>query len=147
VSDAIPIIGVDLGQQRDYTAISVIEREHVPSGPMYNDEYYHRGRWVFGARQPVRLEYRVRHLERPALGTPYPEQVACIVELVKSLGGEVALVVDATGVGLPVTDMLWARLRKEIEETDIYVARCNVTITGGDSVTRTEGSGCPSATS
>jgi hypothetical protein len=56
-------------------------------------------------------------------------------------------VVDATGVGLPVTDMLWARLRKEIEETDIYVARCNVTITGGDSVTRTEGSGCPSATS
>jgi hypothetical protein len=63
------------------------------------------------------------------------------------VGGEVALVVDATGVGLPVTDMLWARLRKEIEETDIYVARCNVTITGGDSVTRTEGSGCPSATS
>jgi hypothetical protein len=130
---------VDLGQQRDHTAISVIEREHVPAGPMYNDEYYHRGRWVFGARQPVRLEYRVRHLERLALGTPYPEQVARVVEVVKALGGEVALVVDATGVGLPVTDMLWCRLRREIEGTDIHVARCNVTITGGDAVTRTDG--------
>jgi hypothetical protein len=135
----IPIIGVDLGQQRDYTAISVIEREHVPAGPMYNDEYHHRGRWIFGARQPVRLEYRVRHLERPTLGMPYPDQVARIIELVKALGGEVALVVDATGVGLPVTDMLWARLRREIEGTDIYITRCNVTITGGDSVTRTDG--------
>ena len=139
MSDTIPVIGVDLGQQRDYTAISVIEREHVPAGPMYNDEYHHRGRWIFAARQPVRLEYRVRHLERPALGTPYPEQVARIIELVKAIGGEMVLVVDATGVGLPVTDMLWARLRKEIEETDVYITRCNVTITGGDSVTRTEG--------
>jgi hypothetical protein len=139
VSDTVPIIGVDLGQQRDYTAISVIEREHVPAGPMYNDEYYHRGRWIFGARQPVRLEYRVRHLERPALGTPYPEQVVRIIELVKALGGEIALVVDATGMGLPVTDMLWARLRREIEDTNILITRCNVTITGGDSVTRTEG--------
>ena len=139
MSDTIPIIGVDLGQQRDYTAISILEREHVPAGAMYNDEYHHRGRWIYAARQPVRLEYRVRHLERPALGTPYPDQVARILELVKAIGGEMALVVDATGVGLPVTDMLWARLREEIEGTDIYITRCNVTITGGDSVTRTEG--------
>jgi hypothetical protein len=139
MSDTIPIIGVDLGQQRDYTAISVIEREHVPVGPMYNDEYHHRGRQIFAARQPVRLEYRLRHLERPTLGTPYPEQVARIVELVKAIGGEMALVVDATGVGLPVTDMLWTRLRREIEYTDVHITRCNVTITGGDAVTRTEG--------
>jgi hypothetical protein len=82
---------------------------------MYNDEYYHHGRWIYAAKQPVRLEYRVRHLERPALGTPYPEQVARITELVKAIGGEIALVVDATGVGLPVTAMLLARLRKEID--------------------------------
>src|SRR5215203_6294601 len=139
MSDTMPIIGVDLGQQRDYTAISIIEREHVPAGSVYNDEYNYRGRWIYAARQPVRLEYRVRHLERPALGMPYPDQVARIIELVKAIGGEIALVVDATGVGLPVTDMLWARLRREIEGTDIYITRCNVTITGGDSVTRTEG--------
>ena len=139
MTDKIPIIGIDLGRQRDYTAISVIEREHVSAGPMYNDEYYHGGEWTFGARQPVRLEYRVRHLERPPLGMPYPEQVARIIELVKAVGGKIALVVDATGVGLPVTDMLWATLRREIEGTNIYITPCNVTITGGDSVTRTEG--------
>jgi len=139
MSDTMPIIGVDLGQQRDYTAISIIEREHVPAGSVYNDEYHHRGRRIYAARQPVRLEYRVRYLKRPNLGTPYPDQVARIIELVKALGGEIVLVVDATGVGLPVTDMLWAHLRKEIEGTDIYITRCNVIITGGDSVTRTEG--------
>src|SRR5215203_7415518 len=139
MSDTMPIIGVDLGQQRDYTAISIIEREHVPAGSMYNDEYHHRGRRIYAARQPVRLEYRVRYLERPNLGTPYPDQVARIIDLVKAIGGEIVLVVDATGVGLPVTDMLWARLRREIEETDIYITRCNVTITGGDAVTRTPG--------
>jgi hypothetical protein len=137
--ETIPIIGVDLGQQRDYTAISILERGHVPAGPMYNDEYNYRGRWIYAARQPVRLEYRVRHLERPTLGMPYPDQVARIIDLVKAIGGEIVLVVDATGVGLPVTNMLWARLRKEIEGTDIYITRCNVTITGGDAVTRTPG--------
>ncbi len=142
MTDTIPIIGVDLGQQRDYTAISITEREHVPVGEPYNDEYRHRGEWVYAARQPVRLEYRVRHLERPRLGTPYPEQVARIVELVKAVGKttpEIAVVVDATGVGLPVTEMLWARLAKELEGTNIYITRCNVTITGGDSVTRGTG--------
>lgn len=132
----IPIVGVDLGQQRDWTAISVLERHHVPDGGMYNAEYYHSGEWVYRARQPVRLEYRLRHLERPALGTPYPDVVGRIIELVKAIGGELALVVDATGVGLPVTEMLWARLRKELEGTSTVVTPCNVTITGGDSVTR-----------
>ena len=136
---AIPIIGVDLGQQRDWTAISVVERHHVPVDEMFNAEDHHNGRWVHAARQPVRLEYRVRHLERPALGTPYPDQVARIVELVKAIGGHPAVVVDATGVGLPVTEMFWARLEKELEGTDINVDRLNVTITGGDSVTRGTG--------
>jgi hypothetical protein len=65
--------------------------------------------------------------------------VARIVELVKAIGGHPAVVVDATGVGLPVTEMLWARLEKELEGTDINVDRLNVTITGGDSVTRGTG--------
>ena len=142
--DTIPIVGIDLGQQRDYTAISVVERHHVPVGEMYNAEYYEAslGKQIHAARQPVRLEYRVRHLERPALGMPYPEQVARIVELVKAIGatgGKPAVVVDATGVGLPVTEMLWSRLEKELEGTEISVDRLSVTITGGDSVTRGTG--------
>jgi hypothetical protein len=139
VYETIPIIGVDLGQQKDYTAICVTERTHVPDGEMYNDHYYHRGRRVFWASQPVRLEYRVRHLERPRLGTPYPDVVGRIVELVKTIGGDLALVVDATGVGLPVVEMLHSRLEKELEKTDVKVRWCNVTITGGDTVTRIRG--------
>ncbi len=135
----IPIVGVDLGQQRDYTAICVVERHHVPNGAMYNAHYRTHNAEVYAARQPVRVEYRLRHLERPQLGTPYPDQVARIVELVKAIGGELAVVVDATGVGLPVTEMLWSRLGKELEGTDTIVTPCNVTITGGDSVTRGAG--------
>jgi len=139
----VMLIGVDLGQQRDYTAICVVERHHVPAGEMYNAEYRTRDRTVYAARQPVRVEYRLRHLERPVLGTPYPKVVGRIpkvvgriVELVKAIGGEPVLVVDATGVGLPVTEMLWSRLEKDLQGTDTIVTPCNVTITGGDSVTR-----------
>lgn len=139
MTDTAMLIGVDLGQQRDYTAISVVERVHVPHGELFNAEYHYRGRKVYAARQPVRLEYRLRHLERPALGTPYPDVVSRIVELVKAVGGSPVLVLDATGVGLPVADMLWRELSAGLEGTDVVVTPCNVTITGGDSVTRGAG--------
>jgi len=79
----------------------------------------------------------VRHLERPPLGTYYPEHVARVKELVSSpeLSEQRALpwsrevvrsfpdlVVDATGVGRPVVDML----RKE------GLSFSSVLITGGD---------------
>jgi hypothetical protein len=75
-------------------------------------------------------------MERPPLGTPYTEVVDRIVELVKALGGNPVLAVDATGVGRPVIDMLWKTLGEEREGTDIYIDHCAVTITGGDSLTR-----------
>jgi hypothetical protein len=133
---SVRIVGVDLGQQRDYTAISVLERGHVPAGEKYNAKYHHRGREVFAARQPVRREYQVRHLERPELGTPYPKIAARVVELLKSLGGAPVLVVDATGVGRPVVDMLRHRLIQDLEGTDVMVTPCWITLTGGSSVTR-----------
>ena len=74
------IIGVDLGQAGDYTAISVIE-SGVTSG------------------------LQVRHLERIPLGTPYPEQVGHIVKLYSRVKNPV-LVIDKTGVGRPVSDLL-----------------------------------------
>jgi hypothetical protein len=55
---------------------------------------------------------RVRHLERFELGTPYPEVVERVARLVRSLPGvwgqpaRCELVVDATGVGRPVVDLL-----------------------------------------
>jgi hypothetical protein len=108
-------VGLDLGQANDYTAIAVVE------------ETGERG------ESPL----HVRHLERPPLGTYYPEQVARVKELVESpelleerldygLRKVVTippeLVVDATGVGRPVVDML----RKE------GLSFSPVLITGGD---------------
>jgi hypothetical protein len=136
--ETVRLIGVDLGQQRDYTAISVTERVPVPTGEQVQDEYWdhQRGSYALRMGEKVSLEYRIRHLERPALGTSYTKVVERIVELVKALGGEPVLCVDATGVGRPVTDMLWKVLGEELRGTSVRVTPCNVIITGGDSVSR-----------
>ena len=137
-SETVRIIGVDLGQQRDYTAIIVTERVFVPTGRTVRQEFWHRGLEAYRlAEVPETVgEYRVRHLERPPLGTPYTDVTARVVELVKALGSNPVLAVDATGVGRPVIDMLWKTLEVDLEGTSIYVDRCAVTITGGDSVSR-----------
>jgi len=141
--DVLRIVGVDLGQQRDPTAICVVERDYVPAGKLYNASYWVKGRELYGAREPVKLEYHMRHLERPALGTSYVEVVERVVELLKSLGDEeLVLAVDTTGVGRPVADMLKERLERWLEEernTCLHTAW--ITITGGDSVTKAEGGG------
>ncbi|MBC8167115.1 MAG: hypothetical protein H7Y20_14755 [Bryobacteraceae bacterium] len=91
-------IGVDLGQAQDFSAITVIERAEV----------------VGCERDPVTYEYltetlfHLRHAERIPLGSPYPE----IVERVKEIAGRTPVagwakvIVDATGVGAPVVDLL-----------------------------------------
>ena len=68
----------------------------------------------------------MRKVERLPLGTPYPGVVARVREMVcgEALAGQCALVVDATGVGAPVVEMLrGARLGCEVTA---------VTITGGE---------------
>jgi hypothetical protein len=147
--DVIRIVGVDLGQQRDPTAITVVERGYVNSGALYNAEYWLPGnkwrerRQVYAAREPVALEYHVRHLERPALGTSYVDVVERIIELLKGLGDEeLVLAVDMTGVGRPVADMLKRRLQEWLEaDRSVRLNTAWITITGGDSVTKAEGGG------
>jgi hypothetical protein len=81
----------------------------VPADPLYNDRYWHNGRQTWAAREPVRLEYHVRHLEHPDLGTSYEAVVDRLLELLASLGDEeLVLAVDTTSVGRPVADMLRA---------------------------------------
>lgn len=108
-------VGVDLGQAQDFTAICVLEKtEDKDVAPLH-----------------------VRHLERPPLGTYYPEIVERVKELVRdpalretsynwhSGHNETSLpelVVDATGVGRPVVDMM----RRE------GLSFAPVLITGGD---------------
>ncbi len=100
-------VGLDLGQRRDYTAIAVVER---------TTEF-------LGGRNPVTMEFlfkvhnRLRYLERVPLGTPYPDIVDRVRSIVthRNLFMRCDLVVDATGVGTPVVDMIRAeRLRCEL---------------------------------
>jgi hypothetical protein len=141
--DTLRIVGVDLGQQRDPTAITVIERGYVLAGKLYNAHYWYSGREIYAAREPVKLEYHVRHLERPALGTSYVDVVERIILLLKSLRDDaLVLTVDMTGVGRPVADILKRRLEEWLEaDRAIHLNTAWITITGGDSVTKAEGGG------
>ena len=105
------LLGVDLAQTSDFTALVVLERTKQTAPPTRA------------------YSYAVRHLERLPLGTPYPAQAARVKELHDRLKGEghaVKLVVDQTGVGRPVVDMLRAAKLSPVA----------VTITGGDSASR-----------
>jgi hypothetical protein len=90
--ESIYIAGLDLGRPHEFTALSVLERTEVPSN---ND-----------ASRLVR-HYAVRHLERLPPATPYPEVFMRLAEVfaTPSMQGS-KLVVDYTGVGRPVLDML-----------------------------------------
>jgi hypothetical protein len=117
------IVGLDLGQRRDFTAIAVLDRTET----VYPDRR-DPVTWAI----PREVRYTVAHLERLPLGTAYTD----IVSHVKSLLSEpllagAALVVDATGAGLPVVDML----RQAIARTPLIP----VMITSGDRTTEDNG--------
>jgi hypothetical protein len=86
------IVGLDLGQARDYTALAIIEKQEGGSA------------------------YQVRKLERTR-GTPYPDVVARTQEILGKLPGA-KLVVDATGVGQPVVDMF---VKAGLKPIGIYI--------------------------
>ena len=96
-------VGLDLGQAQDYSALTTVQK--VDPGA-----------------------YHLRHIERFDLGTPYPEQVRRVEELMQSgaLRGRCELVVDQTGAGRPVVDLF----------RDAGLNPVGVTITGGDTSSR-----------
>jgi len=112
-------LGLDLGQRRDHSALAVVEKLE---------------RWrPYG--QPEFEALLVRHVERMPLGTTYPN----VVERVRAVMGtpelyrQCELVVDSTGVGAPVVDML----RSAGLGCDIS----SVTITGGEKESGGQGYG------
>ena len=115
-------IGLDLGQKHDYTAIGIVETTEVFTGMDWRTYERQHSKFV-----------NVRHLERVRLGTTYLAVVERMRQIVNSreLVGRCTLVMDATGLGGPVLEMLrHARLGCEI---------IPVTITGGDRETNTGG--------
>lgn len=78
-------IGLDLGQASDYTALNVMQQVDGKDGNVYH----------------------IRRLER-IRGAPYPYIAQKVKAIMTSpaLAGSTDLVVDQTGVGAPVVDLL-----------------------------------------
>jgi len=101
------VMGVDIGQKRDPTAIAVVEWEERVVG----QDIVRRGNFVVDRHDKTETHYTARYLERLALGTPYTRvsrRVGELVAAVKEQAGQdlSKLFVDATGVGQPVVDLL-----------------------------------------
>lgn len=115
------IVSCDLGQSVDFTAITVSEK-NVKTESRERDPVT----WA-----PVQQAYLdVRHIERMPLGTSYPVIVERLKDICEKLAAQsyayadrVRLVVDATGVGRPVFDLLRA--------ANIPARLTGVTITAG----------------
>ena len=98
-------IGLDLGQSSDYTALIILQAIPDPTGNIYH----------------------ARRLER-IRGEPYPDITQKVKAIMASpaLAGRTDLVVDQTGVGTPVVDLLRQARLKPVA----------VSIHGGANVTR-----------
>lgn len=107
------VLGLDLGQAQDYTALAVLER------PPYD---------VRDKEKPV---FALRHLHRFPLNTPYTTIVPEVAKLASTppLAGS-PLVIDHTGVGRALVDML-----KKSRTGGRLVP---VTITAGHAITEPE---------
>lgn len=128
------VVGLDIGQARDHTAVCVIEQriatevETVPgSRNPFHPEIFLPDR----QREKATVHGHIVFLARFILGTPYPDVVEDIVHLLEQLPplwGETdppALWVDATGVGRGLLDMF----------ADRGVKPRGATLTGGHDVT------------
>jgi hypothetical protein len=133
------IVGVDAGQIRDYSAVVVLERRErlvasvpAPGPPSFIEKLGLAPR----PTGPTEAIYRARHLERLPLESSYPEQVRHVVNLLRRLRdqmdtkrpGRLCLALDATGVGVAVSDLF--------QEADLAGADfIPIVIHGGDAVT------------
>jgi hypothetical protein len=99
-------VGVDLGQSRDFTAVVVNEIHHFHRITRQTDKLTGLPRTL---REQLLVLHNIRHIERFPLGTPYPDIVRRIVEIMSRLPPKQrkpVLVADSTGVGRPVLDSM-----------------------------------------
>lgn len=122
------ILGLDLGQANDPTGLVILERMQnweLDTVPVKDRDPYTVTKWheKESVKEPI---YHARHVERLKLGTPYPEVIEYVQELIKTkeINGNYGLVIDMTGVGRPVFDIA----------KKAGLDAVGVTITGGDTV-------------
>ena len=113
----IGVFSADLGNQGDYTALSYVEMVEIYDEPKVDD--------IERMVREVTYEYKLKYLKRVDLGQSYPEIVREIKDKLdnpKIRGCD--LVVDGTGVGLPVLQ----------EMTESGLKPIGICITGGHNV-------------
>jgi hypothetical protein len=137
------VVGLDLGQASDYTAICVMDRQLKPIGkPESTHEWQNRGSLYDGShrvavwRTLVENVMTVRYLDRPPLRTSYTRIVEGVLDRIEALfsrdlypnGGKVVLVIDATGVGRGVVDMFYsAANNRDLANVEISLMPCTIT--------------------
>lgn len=109
------ILGLDLGQSADFSALAVLERAWKPVEADQDETHY-----------------ALRHLYRWPLKTPYPQIIADVAELVaRPPLNKPILAIDKTGVGAAVVD--------QFRQAKIRARLTPVLITAGHAVHFCEG--------
>jgi hypothetical protein len=124
------IVGLDLGKAQDYSAISVlgiVPTKYQKTVQGIDPELNVRRDQVVTVEGPPLMNH-VRHVERLPIGTSYPQVVNRVIEVLHSLPVGAWLVVDNTGVGQAVTDLI---IQAGLRPICVY-------ITGGNTVTYDE---------
>jgi hypothetical protein len=119
-------VGWDPAQAADWSAVAVVERARWPAE---GADFSNIRVWA----SSYRVEYAVRHLERLPRRTDYVAQaqhVAGLMATAPLARPDTALVVDATGLGKPLVDLIRRAGLKPIA----------VTLTGGEG-SRRDGAG------
>lgn len=131
---ATVVVGADIGQKRDPTAIVVCQYERVEIAPTgvpvdpygIAHDFLNLATGVEDA--PLYdTRYVVRSLTRMPLGTPYPGVARYLNQVCNSLrrrdpAGELYIAVDATGVGRPIVDLVLAELSPEVHLTAVTIS-------------------------
>jgi hypothetical protein len=116
------LVGLDLGQANDYTALGILHQKFVESRH--------------------RFEYELPYLER-VRGMPYPLIVEKVEALLKKPELQASepplLIIDKTGVGAPVCDMFSPKLMKQTGLVPLNKEVIEITITSGHTPTRVIG--------
>ncbi|MFN0170094.1 MAG: hypothetical protein ACKV22_27035 [Bryobacteraceae bacterium] len=109
------IAALDLGRERDHSALAIVERRVIPLG--FDPVYF---------CQRTECQVWLRELVRFPLGTPYREVVGSVSQRLHAapFTGRTPLVVDSTGVGAAVVEML----------RDTTLPLVPVILTGGEHV-------------
>ncbi len=100
------MMGIDIGQKRDLSAICVAETQTRADG------------------EQSMVHHLIRHLDRLPVGTPFPEVAKRVAAVALSVEHHVddspLIFVDATGLGQPIMDLLEEAVSRARTVTPVY---------------------------